>query len=228
MMKMQTYRTKRAHTWWSHDFHSMLYICKQTSGVFLVLYALLWTFIAVSISNGPMAFGYMLNVLRHPVTIVFHFIAFFFIGIHSVTWLKFMPGAMLPRMLERIAWKNIPRAMALLPHMGWRTLEWLIFVTGGTITTFVMMIPLIATGVLVPFGFLSEKILKYEYVYGVLHNPIVAIIVALMIILVGVHGSHRVGLMFGDLNIKGGTIAERMLYGVIILSGCIALIALLT
>lgn len=225
---MQTYRTKRVHTWWFHDFHSVLYMCKQTSGIFLVLYALLWTFIAVSVSNGPIVFGCMLNVLKHTVTVIFHFIAFFFVGIHAITWLKFMPGAMLPRMLERITWKNIPRAIALLPSMGWRTFEWLIFVTGGTITTFVLMIPLIATGILIPFGFLPEEALKYVSVYDLLHNPIAAVIIALMIILVGAHGSHRVGLALGDLHIKGGTIVERTLYVVIVLSGCIALIALLT
>lgn len=215
--------TNRSPTWWLNDRHSVKYMAKQASGLFLVLYALLWVYFAVAVSGGHGAFEDALAVLQSPAMLAWHAAALAFVAVHSVTWVRFMPKAMPPRLRERVAWRSLPLILVRLPLARWRILEWLAFTIGGTISALLAVPLLVVTGVIIPF----TGLVTYAQAQALLHNPFAAVVTAATILVVGFHGAHRTGGLVGDLGFKNGRNIERILYSLVGLGSLVGGVALL-
>lgn len=103
-----------------------------------------------------------------------------------------------------------------------KALEWLVFAIGGTLAACIAPPLLFYTGIAIPFGLVPNTAPLHLYLYTLLHRPSMALIVSAIIVLVGIHGAHRTGIIFCDLGIPKGMVVEKILYGVIIACGITA------
>jgi fumarate reductase subunit C len=91
----RTYRRPMAG-WWRRDARFGVYMLREGSALFVLLWALWWLLGLWRLSQGPEAFAPWLAGLQHPVSLVLHAVGLLFLALHSVTWFQVMPKTMPP------------------------------------------------------------------------------------------------------------------------------------
>ena len=100
--------------WWLKNPYFMRYMVRESSAVFLAVYAVILLVGVFRLSQGEGAYNAWLDVLTNPLAIVFHLVALLAVAYHAYTWWKVMPKTM---PMLRVAGKRIPEIV--LSAGGW-------------------------------------------------------------------------------------------------------------
>jgi fumarate reductase subunit C len=93
MAQLKTY-TRPMAGWWRRNPFYIWYMIRETSCVFITIYALILLVGLWRLSQGQVAFDSWRAALVTPTSIVFHLVALVFVIYHSWTWFKIMPKTM--------------------------------------------------------------------------------------------------------------------------------------
>jgi fumarate reductase subunit C len=90
---MATIRTyvRPMRGWWRKDPYFVRYMIRESSSVFLAVYALILLAGLYRLTQGEAAWNAWLGALTSPVSIVFHWAALLTVGYHAYTWWKVAP-----------------------------------------------------------------------------------------------------------------------------------------
>lgn len=100
---------------------------------------------------------------------------------------------------------------------------WALFAGGGTLAAFITPVMVLITGLLIPFGLLSEDTLAYDKMLAMARNPIGKLLLFIVVFLPLWHAAHRVNASLHELGIRRGRrIVMLLCYGTPVLAGIIA------
>src|SRR5260221_69520 len=112
----KTYKKRMSIFWWASRWSHIKFISRELTSVFVGGYAFVFLMYVRSILQGPEAFQKFSSLMRSPLMIVVHVIAFVGLLFHSITWFNLAPQAM----GIKIGDKNIPGVViALMNYGGW-------------------------------------------------------------------------------------------------------------
>ena len=93
MAQLKTYVRPMAG-WWRRNPFYVWYMVRETSCVFITIYALVLLVGLWRLSQGQAAFDAWRAALTTPISVVFHLMALVLVIYHSWTWFKIMPKTM--------------------------------------------------------------------------------------------------------------------------------------
>jgi fumarate reductase subunit C len=100
--------------WWRRNPFFTRYMVRESSAVFLAIYAVILLVGVFRLSQGAGAYNAWLAALTFPLAIIFHVIALITVAYHAYTWWKVMPKTM---PMLRVGGKRIPEIV--LSAGGW-------------------------------------------------------------------------------------------------------------
>lgn len=110
------YKKKMSILWWTRRLSYIHFILRELTSLTVAFFAIVFLFLIRALSNGPEAYAAYLEVLRSPVMIVLHIIAFAGLIFHSITWFNLAPKAMVIKMGKN----RVPGALIILAnYVGW-------------------------------------------------------------------------------------------------------------
>lgn len=80
--------------WWRRNPFFLRYMVRESSAVFLAVYAVILLVGVFRLSQGEGAYNAWLAALTNPLAIVFHLVALLTVAYHAYTWWKVMPKTM--------------------------------------------------------------------------------------------------------------------------------------
>jgi fumarate reductase subunit C len=83
--------TRPMQGWWRHNPYFLRYMLRESSAVFLAVYAIILLLGLNSLSRGEAAYNAWRAALGTPVLILFHVVALLAVSYHSFTWFQVMP-----------------------------------------------------------------------------------------------------------------------------------------
>jgi fumarate reductase subunit C len=113
MAKVRTYVRPMAG-WWRRNPYFVRYMIRESSSVFLAIYAVILLVGLLRLTQGEAAYDAWRAALTSPVSIVFHWLALLTVGYHAYTWWQVAPKTA-PDI--RIAGKAIPELV--ITGGGW-------------------------------------------------------------------------------------------------------------
>lgn len=113
MTRTRTYVRPMAG-WWRKNPYFVLYMARESSSVFVAVYALILLVGLLRLAQGETAYNAWLAALASPGSILFHWLALMTVGYHAYTWWKVAPKTT-PDI--RIAGRAIPER--LITGGGW-------------------------------------------------------------------------------------------------------------
>ena len=90
MAQVKTY-VRSMDGWWRKNPFFVRYMLRESSSVFLAIYALILLVGLLRLSQGEAAWDGWRATLTHPVSILFHWAALLTVGYHAYTWWKVAP-----------------------------------------------------------------------------------------------------------------------------------------
>mgnify|MGYP000332444753 CR=1 FL=1 len=91
---------------------------------------------------------------------------------------------------------------------------WSLFSAGGMIAAIIFPILIIITGILVPFGLVSDNPLNFERIHSAVSNPIIKLVLFFIISLPLFHWAHRFRFTLVDIGLKAvSTLISIICYG---------------
>ncbi len=80
--------------WWRRDPFFVRYMIREASAVFLSAYVLILLWGLAALARGQAAYEAWQTALAHPVSVLFHLVAFALVSYHAYTWWKVSPKTM--------------------------------------------------------------------------------------------------------------------------------------
>jgi fumarate reductase subunit C len=77
--------------WWRKNPFFVRYMIRESSSVFLGIYAVILLVGLLRLSQGEAAYEAWRTALTHPLSIVFHWLALLIVSYHAYTWWKVAP-----------------------------------------------------------------------------------------------------------------------------------------
>jgi fumarate reductase subunit C len=77
--------------WWKRNPYFVRYMIRESSAVFLTVYAVILLIGLNSLSHGEAAYNAWRMALATPLLILFHLVALAAVSYHSFTWFQVMP-----------------------------------------------------------------------------------------------------------------------------------------
>lgn len=87
--------------WWVKKWSFTRFILRELSAVFVGGYAIVLLLIVRAVARGPEAYAQIMEVFRHPASVVIHGVALAFLLLHTVTWFGLAPKAMVVKLGKR-------------------------------------------------------------------------------------------------------------------------------
>jgi fumarate reductase subunit C len=115
-------RRRMSTYWWLERRSYLLFILRELSSVFVAWTALLILMIVAALGDGADAYRQLLARLSGPGWLALHALALAFLVLHSVTWFRLAPQAMVVRARGR----RIPGALVAGAHFA----AWLVVSAG--------------------------------------------------------------------------------------------------
>lgn len=110
------YHQRIPATWWLKHPAYFRFMLREWSSVFVAAYAVVLLVMLNRLSHGPQAYEAFLACLKSWPSIVFHWVAFAFALLHTVTWFQATPQAMAVRFGE----KRVPSALIVAAnYVAW-------------------------------------------------------------------------------------------------------------
>ncbi len=117
------YRKRMPIFWWVHKWTHAKFILRELTCLSVAFYALVLLFQIRALTQSQEAYTSFLELLKTPVSIVLHGIAFLFLLFHAVTWFNLAPKAL----ALRLGKKRVPdQAIKALNYIAWIFLSSLI------------------------------------------------------------------------------------------------------
>ena len=91
--------------WWRRNPFFVRYMMRELTAPFVAVYALILLIGLVSLAQGEAAYNAWLAALKHPASIIVHWLLFIAITYHALTLWKVMPKTM-PHL--KIAGREVP------------------------------------------------------------------------------------------------------------------------
>ena len=85
MAQVKTY-VRPMQGWWRKNPYFVRYMIRESSSVFLAIYALILLVGLLRLTQGEAAYEAWRAALTHPVSILFHWLALLTVGYHAFTW----------------------------------------------------------------------------------------------------------------------------------------------
>ena len=122
------YRRDEALSWITRHPRYLRYLAREFSCLFIGAWTLLMVCGLSHLAEGAESWGRFLELLRSPVSIVFHIAALVFTVYHSITWFNLTPKAMPLQLGEEFA----PDAAISGAHFaGWAVLSLAVLYLAG-------------------------------------------------------------------------------------------------
>jgi fumarate reductase subunit C len=90
--------------WWLGSRAYLGFILRELSSVFVAWVVVYLLLLVRALGRGEAAYLEFLAWSAHPLVLALHFVAFFFIVLHAVTWFNLAPKAM----VVRVGGKRVP------------------------------------------------------------------------------------------------------------------------
>jgi len=100
--------------WWRRDRFFVRYMMRELTAPFVAIYAVILLIGLLRLAEGEAAYNAWLAALKHPASILFHWVLFIAITYHSITLWKVMPKTM-PRLA--VAGRVLPESTVTV--LGW-------------------------------------------------------------------------------------------------------------
>ena len=113
MAKVKTF-VRPMDGWWRKNPYFVRYMIRESSSVFLAIYAVILLVGLLRLTQGEVAYEAWRTALTSPASIFFHWLALLTVGYHAFTWWKVAPKTA-PDIL--IAGRPIPEI--LITGGGW-------------------------------------------------------------------------------------------------------------
>jgi len=97
---MKPYVREYPNTWWLSRRPYFLFMLREFTAVFVGAYCVFLIYIVYNLSQGPDAYYGVIELLRSPLSIILHIIAFIFAIYHSITWFNLTPKIFILRFGE--------------------------------------------------------------------------------------------------------------------------------
>jgi len=97
---MKPYVREYPNTWWLNRRPYFLFMLREFTAVFVGAYCVFLIYIVYNLSQGPDAYYGVIELLRSPLSIILHIIAFIFAIYHSITWFNLTPKIFILRFGE--------------------------------------------------------------------------------------------------------------------------------
>ena len=90
MAKVRTF-VRPMQGWWRKNPYFVRYMIRESSSVFLAIYAVILLVGLLRLTQGAAAWDAWREALTSPVSILFHWLALLTVGYHAYTWWKVAP-----------------------------------------------------------------------------------------------------------------------------------------
>lgn len=112
--------------WWIRKWVHIKFITRELTSVPIALYAIVLLIHIRAVATGPEAYADFLAVLRTPISIALHAVAFLCVIFHSITWFNLAPKALVIRLRN----KRLPAAViSAINYVAWiifsATIAWI-------------------------------------------------------------------------------------------------------
>ncbi|MDA2919879.1 fumarate reductase subunit C [Desulfobacterota bacterium AH_259_B03_O07] len=97
---MKPYVREYPNTWWLSRRPYFLFMVREFTAVFVAAYCVFLIYFVYKLSQGPDAYYGVIELLRSPLSIILHIIAFIFAIYHSITWFNLTPKIFILRFGE--------------------------------------------------------------------------------------------------------------------------------
>jgi len=77
--------------WWRRNPYFVRYMIRESSSVFLAIYALILLVGLYRLTQGQAAWEGWLAAMTRPISLLFHWVALITVGYHAYTWWKVAP-----------------------------------------------------------------------------------------------------------------------------------------
>ena len=91
------YQQKQSRWWWLQNRFFLLYMVREATAIWVLMYCLLLFSGLVSLTLGQDAWSDWVSMLSHPATVLFHLLVLAAVLYHAVTWFKLAPKIMVVR-----------------------------------------------------------------------------------------------------------------------------------
>ncbi len=98
---MKPYVREYPNTWWLSRRPYFLFMLREFTAVFVAAYCVFLIYFVYKLSQGPDAYYGVIELLRSPLSIILHIIAFIFAIYHSITWFNLTPKIFILRFGEK-------------------------------------------------------------------------------------------------------------------------------
>ena len=85
------YKRPMPRTWWLRNPRYTLFILRETSAVFMVVFALIYLVQFLKLGSGEASYNAYLDLMDSPGWIALHVVVLAFAILHTVTWINLMP-----------------------------------------------------------------------------------------------------------------------------------------
>ena len=85
------YKRPMSRTWWLKNPRYTLFILRESSAVFMVVFVLIYLVQFVRLGSGETDYNAYLDLMDSPLWIAIHVVVLAFALLHSVTWINLMP-----------------------------------------------------------------------------------------------------------------------------------------
>jgi fumarate reductase subunit C len=128
-MSRRPYRRDLKRTWWLGRRRYVIYMVREISSLFILLYCGLMVVGLSQLAGGPAAWDGFLAAITSSSGTLFQLLCLGFAVFHSVTWFAVAPKAM-PR-FARIHRATVSRAVIAAHYAAWAALSVLIVLFAG-------------------------------------------------------------------------------------------------
>jgi fumarate reductase subunit C len=90
MAKVKTF-VRPMDGWWRKNPYFVRYMIRESSSVFLAIYAVILLVGLLRLTQGEAAYEAWRATLTSPISILFHWLALLTVGYHAYTWWKVAP-----------------------------------------------------------------------------------------------------------------------------------------
>lgn len=107
-----TYRREMKRTWWAETPFYRLYMLREATAIFTLLYSINLIFGLAALAKGKPSFLSWVDTQSNPLMIIFALISFLMVGYHCYTWFDATPKVM----PLQIGAKKVPAKQIVLGH----------------------------------------------------------------------------------------------------------------
>jgi fumarate reductase subunit C len=101
------YRKRVSTYWWLERWPYTKFVLREISSVFVAFFVVSTLLQIRALSRGPQAYADYQNFLKNPFVLALNVVSFFFVVLHTVTWLNLAARAM----PVRVAGKKVPELL---------------------------------------------------------------------------------------------------------------------